>query len=104
MFYGKEIGIPDPISPNGSFVFWAPDSLYKDFIIYIHSDLNNDFNAEERLPKLFERVQLVKTIDNPYFRENGTRIYLCEYPNQECKDFYRSMIKGLKDKYRKQTT
>lgn len=100
MFYGKAAGVPDPISTNGSFIFWAPDSLSKDFLIYVHSDLNNDFNADEQLPKLFENVQLVKTIDNPYFRENGTSIYLCEYPSQEGKEFYKSMMNGLKGRYR----
>ncbi|QNL22209.1 glycosyltransferase family 39 protein [Hyphobacterium sp. CCMP332] len=100
LFYGNDIGIPNPISPNASFLLWTPDSIYKDHIIYIHSDLNNDFNPEERLPQLFEKVQLVKTIDNNYFRENGTQILLCSYPNQECKDFYKSMITELKDKYR----
>lgn len=100
MFYGKEIGIPQPIAPNGSFVFWAPDSISKNYVIYIHSDLGNDVNPDIRLPQLFEKVTLIKTIDNRYFRENGTKIYLCESPNDEAKLFYNNMMKELKDKYR----
>ena len=100
MFYGKKFGIPDPISPNGSFVFWSPDSLSKKYVIYVHSDLGNDINPDIRLPQLFEKITLMKTIDNPYFRENGTRIYLCESPNENCKTYYKTMIKELKDQYR----
>ncbi len=101
MFYGKEIGIPQPIAPTGSFVFWAPDSLTTDYVIYVHSDLGNDVKPNIRLPQLFEKVTLIKTINNPYFRENGTKIYLCESPNEEAKQFYKNMIKELKEKYRK---
>ena len=100
MFYGKKIHIPQPISPNGSFIFWSPDSLSKEYMIYVHSDLGNDVDPETRLPELFDKVTLVKTIDNKYFRENGTRIYLCQTPNDYCKNYYKSMMKELKDRYR----
>lgn len=100
MFYGKEFGIPQPISPNGSFVFWSPENISKKYVIYIHSDLGNDVDPDTRLPQLFEKVTLIKTIDNKYFRENGTKIYLCESPNQEAKSFYKNMMKELKDNYR----
>jgi hypothetical protein len=100
MFYGKEIGIPQPIAPTASFIFWAPDSLSKDYMIYVHSDLGNTVNPDSRLPELFEKVTLIKTIDNKYFREDGTKIYLCEFPNDYCKSYFKQMIKELKDKYR----
>ncbi len=100
MFYGKEFGIPQPISPNGSFVFWSPENISKKYVIYIHSDLGNDIDPDTRLPQLFKKVTLIKTIDNKYFRENGTKIYLCESPNDEAKRFYKNMMKELKDNYR----
>jgi hypothetical protein len=102
MFYGKEFGIPQPISPNGSFIFWSPDKISKNYVIYIHSDLGNDIDPDTRLPQLFEKVTLIKTIDNKYFRENGTKIFLCESPNEEAKRFYKTMMKELKDNYRKE--
>lgn len=101
MFYGKNIGIPQPISPNGSFIFWAPDSLSKKYMILVHSDLGNTVDPDRQLPELFEKVALIKTINNQYFREDGTKIYLCESPNDSCKNYYRTMIKELKDKYRR---
>lgn len=100
MFYGKKINIPQPISFNGSFVFWAPDSLSKDYMIWVHSGLGNDINPDSLLPRLFKKVELKATIDNKYFRENGTKIYLCEYPTEDYKNYYKTRIKELKNRYR----
>lgn len=99
MFYGKKINIPQPISFNGSFVFWAPDSLSKDYMIWVHSDLGNDIKPGSLLPQLFNKVELMTTIDNKYFRENGTKIYLCESPTEDYKNYYKTRIKELKGRY-----
>jgi hypothetical protein len=99
MFYGKKHNIPQPISFNGSFVFWAPDSLSKDYMIWVHSDLGNNINPDTLLPQLFNNVDLQTTIDNKYFRENGTKIYLCAYPEEDYEIYYRSRIKDLKNQY-----
>jgi len=100
MFYGKEINIPQPISFNGSFVFWAPDSLSKDYMIWVHSSMWNNINPDILLPQYFKKVELKATIDNKYFRENGTKIYLCEFPTEDYKNYYKARIKELKNKYR----
>jgi len=100
MFYGEKVNIPQPISFNGSFVFWAPDSLTKDYMIWIHSDLGNDVKPDSLLPRLFQMVELKATIKNKYFREDGTKIYLCEYPTAEFKNYYKSRIDKLKNIYR----
>lgn len=100
MFYGKAHHIPQPISPNGSFVFWSPDSISNEYVIFVHSDLGNTVNPDSLLPTYFEKVHLKKVIDNPYFRENGTRIYLCENPNEKVKRVYADLIKAEKDRYR----
>ncbi|MCK5467974.1 MAG: hypothetical protein KAI99_05695, partial [Cyclobacteriaceae bacterium] len=100
MFYGKKNNVPQPITFNGSFVFWAPDSLSKDYMIWVHSDLGNDIKPDSLLPQLFKKVELKTTIDNKYFREDGTKIYLCESPTEDFKNWYKTRIKELKDKYR----
>ena len=102
MFYGKKINIPQPISFSGSFVFWAPDSLSKDYMIWIDSNKENEINSDSLLPRLFKKVELKTTIDNKYFRENGTKIYLCEYPKEDYKNYYKTQIKELKNRYRRQ--
>ena len=100
MFHGKEINIPEPISFNGSFVFWAPDSLSKDYMIWVHSDLGSDINRDSLLPCLFKNVELKAIIDNECFRENGTKIYLCQYPIKKYKNDFKNRIKELKSRYR----
>ena len=57
-------------------------------------------NPDILLPQYFEKVELKTTIDNKYFRENGTKIYLCESPTEEYKKYYRTRIKELKRRYR----
>ena len=80
MFYNKDIEIPQPISFNGSFVFWNPDSLLHDNMIWVYSSLNKSFNPDSMLTQYFDFVELKKTINSPYFREDGSKIYLCQNP------------------------
>jgi len=100
MFYGKKHQVPQPISFNDSFVFWAPDSLTKEYMIWVHSGLERDFVPDSSLPAMFEHVDLKYVMDNKYFREDGTRIYLCQSPNDDYKAYYKTRIKALKDRYR----
>ncbi len=97
MFYGKQAGLPQPISFNGSFAFWSPDSLTKDYVIWVHSDLGNDIKPDSLLPTLFTTSELKATVEDPNFRENGTRIYLCRYPTRGLKDLYKTRIRNLKN-------
>jgi 4-amino-4-deoxy-L-arabinose transferase-like glycosyltransferase len=100
MFYDEENNLPKPISFNGSFVFWSPDSLGKDYMIWVHAGNETEFKPDSVLPRRFEHVELKTTINNKYFRENGTRIYLCKSPNEYYKEYYKSLIGELKDRYR----
>ena len=99
LFFGKKINIPEPISFNGSFVFWSPEEITKDYIIWVHSSLGNDIDPDVLLPENFKEVELKAIIENEYFRENGTRIYLCKYPKEEFLKYYKSRIGELKDRY-----
>ncbi|MFC2088323.1 glycosyltransferase family 39 protein [Calditrichota bacterium] len=100
LFYGKQNNIPQPISFNGSFVFWDPDSLSKDYMIWVHTDYHSDFKPDSTLLQRFEKVELKATINNKYFRENPTRIYLCSFPNEYYKRYYKSLANEIKDEYR----
>ena len=99
MFYGKRYNVPQPISFNDSFVFWLPDSLSKNTIIWVHFDDGHGFNAEKGLPDMFESVELIATIDNPYFRESGTQIFLCHYPKINYKKAFANRVKQRKIVY-----
>ena len=101
MFYGKEMNISQPISTNGSFAFWSPDSIAKEQMIFVHSDLGNTINPDSLLGEFFERFELKKVVQNPYFRENGTRIYLCNNPTDEARRYYAKMMSETKSRYRR---
>jgi hypothetical protein len=101
MFYGKKVGIPQPISYNGSFVFWSPDKLDKDFVILIHFDDDNpDEPPDDMISSWFKKVELKATIENPNFREKGTLIYFCSFPTEATKQRYREEMAVLKGMYR----
>lgn len=101
MFYGKKVGIPQPISYNGSFAFWSPDKLDKDFVILVHFDDDNpEENPDDIISSWFKKVELKATIENPNFREKGTRIYFCSFPAEATKQRYREEMAELKGMYR----
>lgn len=99
MFYGKKANIPQPISFNGSFIFWSPDSLTKQYMIWVAEPFGNAAEKDSLLKTRFEKVMLKATINNQYFRENGTRIYLCEFPTAETKELYKKLVGELKNRY-----
>ena len=99
MFYGKDVNIPQPISTTGSFIFWSPDSIESEYVIYVHSELGNTTEPDSLLPTLFDKVELKKVIDNKFFREDGTRIYLCQYPNDNGRERYAELIRELRSPF-----
>lgn len=99
MFYGKKNHIPQPICFNGSFTFWSPDSLTKEYMIWVHFDSLNSFDVDSLLTHSFGEVSLKRTIDNPYFRENGTKIYLCGFPTDTFRDYYKQRARARKARY-----
>ncbi|MGQ8335700.1 glycosyltransferase family 39 protein [Sunxiuqinia sp. A32] len=99
MFYGKKHHLPQPICFNDSFTFWSPDSLSGDYVIWVHSPLWTDNNPETLLPTFFEKVTYKGNVDDPYFRENGTEIYLCQHPKPLVKERYLEEIKIERNKY-----
>ena len=101
MFYGKKVDIPQPICYNASFVFWSPESISKDYFIYVINPKHEDEDPDILMEKWFEKAELIKTIDDPYFREKGTRIYLCYKPNDESKQRYKAEMEELKGMYRR---
>ena len=99
MFYGKKFGVPQPISTNGSFIFWAPDSISGDHAIWVDYDLGVE--TDNYLSQYFEEVELKTVIDDPYFRESGTRIYLCSKPKEGAKNYYKTQMTEFKNRYRR---
>jgi hypothetical protein len=99
MFWGKHIGVPQPICFNASFVFWLPEDIDKDYMIWV--DTGHDQENEAQLDMFFEECKLIKTIDNKWFREKGTKIFLCKNPTPAARERYLNEKEKEQGKYKR---
>ncbi len=93
-FYGKKHGLPQPLSFNDSFILWAPDSIDNVPMIYVNHEIGD-------LDELYGSVKLVGVVGNPYFRENGLKVYYCSEPLPLLKPFYAEKVAELKARYQR---
>lgn len=92
-FYGKKAGLPDPICFNGSFVLWAPEEVNDlKSLIYVNDEIHE-------LKPLFNNVEKVGEITNPYARESGLPVWLCKNPSEEFYELYKQRIQEEKDRF-----
>lgn len=95
-YYGKQWGLPEPVSFHETFLLWAPDSVKSlSTLIYVNDELGED------IQQLFEKIELAGQVNNAHFRENGLQVYLCRQPRREFADFYPEKVKRLKSRYQK---
>lgn len=93
LFYGKEIGLPEPICFNDNFLLWAPDSIKSDVLIYVNDE-------KKDIEWAFENIELKGQVNNKYFRENGVKVYLFTHANDTFPSFYANKVAALKKRYR----
>lgn len=91
-FYGNKHQLPDAITFIDSYTFWAPDTIPKGPLIYIHYEIAG-------LDALFERCTEIGTVSNIYFRENGVKVFLCENPNDRLQEVYKQKAKDEKKRF-----
>jgi len=72
-FYGKQWNLPEPVTFHESYIFWAPDSIAEEPVIYIF------YNSDELKP-LFSDIREVGTVNDPYFREKGVKLFFVQKP------------------------
>jgi len=84
-FYGKQWNLPEPITFHESYIFWAPNSIAGEPVIYVF------FNSDE-LNSLFNDIKEVGAVNNPYFREKGLKVFLCKKPVENIGEVYKSSI------------
>ena len=84
-FYGHSFDLPEPITFLESYIFWAPDSIAEEPVIYIY------YNSEEFDP-LFNDITEVGSVNDPYFREKGVKVFLCKNPKTDIDKIYQSGI------------
>jgi hypothetical protein len=92
-FYGKKKGLPDPVSFNGSFIFWAPDSLAGlKYLIYVNDETKD-------VERLFNNVVKKGAVQDPYFREGRLPVFLCSDPKDPSNRFYRNIVEPIKKQF-----
>lgn len=92
-YYNKNSSLPEPVCFNGSFIFWAPDSLPDmKYLIYVNDDTSD-------IKKQFRNVIKTGQVDNPYFREDHLPVWLCSDPYDRFYGFYRDKVRSIKKRY-----
>jgi hypothetical protein len=91
-FYGREHALPEAITFHESYVFWAPDKIPNGPIIYIYKDVND-------LEKYFGDISIEGSVDDPWFREKGLKVFLCREPLTDVSKVYRELAEREKSRY-----
>jgi len=91
LFYGKEFGLPEPVCFKDNFLLWAPDSIAPQVLIYVSKH-------PERITDKFEKSRSFGEINNKYFRENKTAVYICTGPKTDFMLSYVREVAALKRK------
>jgi hypothetical protein len=91
-FYGKEYDLPDAITFNESYVFWAPDSIPDGPFIYVNGEIGE-------LKDVFNNITEVGRVRNIYFREKEQKVFLCSIPKVNLQEIYKQKAKEEKNIY-----
>ena len=91
-YYTEGRGIPEPVCFNDAFLFWAPDQCNEKVFIYVDNDTSSINNG-------FANISLYGKVEDPYFRENGTAVYICRDPNQKFNELYERVVSEAKSVY-----
>lgn len=88
---GKKYGLPEPLSFNDAFRYWAPATFDREIttLIYINDKPGDDVKA------LFADIQKIGQIDNPLAREYGVGVYLCRNPRSSFNQFWEETVKKI---------
>ena len=92
-FYGKKYNLSEPITFLESYVMWAPDTLPAGPFIYINSEIGD-------IKKLFNSVIEIGHITDPWSREKGLLVFLCN-DAINVREVYRKKAIEKKKIYRK---
>jgi hypothetical protein len=84
--FGKQYGLPDPISLDSSFALWSPPSINADYVIFV-----DDSDDIKELGQYAASYKKTGEVDNPLAIENGTGIYLLSHPTPKLDQFYQQI-------------
>ncbi|MFZ5519534.1 MAG: glycosyltransferase family 39 protein [Candidatus Zhuqueibacterota bacterium] len=96
VYFSRFDNLPEPISFEESFLFWAPDSADFETLIYVNDDTSE-------IVRYFASVELAGRITDPYARESGLPVWLCRTPRNGFADFYAQRVRQVKDQFRRKS-
>ncbi len=85
-YYTHRQGLPPAVSFSDTYRLWLPRHISATALIYINDELGEDIRA------LFDNIQPIGSISNPYARERGTTVYLCREPRQPMAAFWEEVV------------
>jgi hypothetical protein len=88
-------GLIDVNSFADSYRLWVEEKIPEsvNHLIYVNDELGEDISA------LFEKIEVIGSIQNPLAREQGTTVYLCSQPNRSFKEFWEEKVKEVKNHF-----
>lgn len=97
-YYGKEAGLPEVYSDNGSFLWWMPDSFpYKNLLLVA----KNMPDADDTVFNYFEKKSIKDAVNLPLFRETGTKFILYEKATDSMRYYAERSIAAQKAQFRR---
>jgi len=91
-YYRDELGLPEAVSFNGSYVMWVPEDL-PGFQRHILVDDRRTTNSD-----YFHSVELVDSVSNPFARDPGY-IYYRTDPKVELEEGWRELVGAEKARF-----
>ena len=91
--FSKNPNLPPVVSFADNYRIWAPDTLPPAVttMIYVNDELGEDVQA------IFANIELVGEVQEPLARERGTKVYRCQEPRSDFREFWKeraAMVKG----------
>jgi len=72
-YFGRNLQLPEAISDNGSYLMWIPgDWNFRHLMMVGHRNPGPD----DEVFNHFERREILDSLDLPYFRENGIKLFM----------------------------
>lgn len=97
-YHGKNLGLPEAISDNGSYLQWIPDDFnFKHLMLIGHRNPDPDdivFNH-------FESRRLMDSINMPLFRENGMKVFFFENGSDSMRYYANYGLRQEKAKFKR---
>ncbi len=89
---GKKYDLPEAVSFNESFLYWAPGRFDPDInsVVYINDEAGDDVKS------LFREMTLIGRISNPDAREYGTGVFLFNDPVTSFNEFWIERLKEVR--------